>query len=139
MGLSAQVHHHSVSAWSQSNTCPCQSSSPPPCVKVQKRGAVQYPAILRAHVNSGHFQNSECRARVGRPVLLQRDDAPVGIHGECIAIFAAFARIVECSGVCHSGAPAQTASAAANKYLVGLISAVLCDDAPAADGNTGAA
>jgi hypothetical protein len=68
-----------------------------------ERGAVQYPAILGAHVNSGHFPDSECCERVGRPVLDQLDDAPVGVHGERIAGVAARARIVECVGVCRPG------------------------------------
>src|SRR5439155_1432243 len=42
-----------------------------------------------------HFQYSECRPRVGRPLLGHRDDGTVGVHGERIAVFAALARIVE--------------------------------------------
>jgi hypothetical protein len=62
-----------------------------------ERGAVQYPAILAAHVVSGHFQDSECREREGRLMRGQLDDTPVGIHGERIAGLAALARIVECA------------------------------------------
>jgi hypothetical protein len=50
--------------------------------------------ILAAHV-SGHFQDSEYRERVGRPLLDQLYDAPVGVHGERIAGVAALARMSE--------------------------------------------
>ena len=47
-----------------------------------ERGSAQYPAILGAIC---HFQDSECRERVGWPVLNQFDDVPIGVRGERIA------------------------------------------------------
>jgi hypothetical protein len=94
---------HLVSAWSQSKFVSVPVESSDSLRGSAERGEVQYPAILGANVNSGHFQDSECRERVGRPVLQQLDDAPIGVHGERIAGLAARTRIVECVGVCRPG------------------------------------